>query len=770
MPSLEGRFRSLSRTPAPDLWRDIEGRDPRSMPATPGARRAVAAGVALLVAAAGIGLAGLTFGGRGQIDRQRPGPALPPRANGQIAVAQGPDADIVLLDPEAGASSTLVERHQGDNEGGLQMAWSPDGSKLAYTDYRNDAGLVGLFVLDLASRDVLDLSAGLSNADSPAWSPDGETVAFTGCGCETGYDIYVVASNGTELRPVTSEADNGVDGAHMPAWSPDGTRIAYAFDRYNESTETERHGIAFVDLEGTQETVIVDSSAVVQSAAWSPDGMRIAFLLNEGDVNQVQVANADGAGGYSVAIDGMVVSAQSAAPSWSPDGSQLIFGSVDPRTSNLGITVVNLDGSGARTLLEDAYLAGPLWSPAGDLIAFLRDDAGRPLPAVSLWVMRPDGSDQVELADGLDQVSEIAWQPLVATEPSPSPTMMPDGSISTDGSALPEGRLLVQVDEQVEILEEGEQTSTVVGRDLFALDLSPDGSRVLVSTPWDSVGPETALVSLDLSTGERTTVAEFDRWSFPARWSPDGSMVAYRVGEPNTLCIRDLALDESNCLPEIGAVYEFDWSPNGTQLVLDQPPPGLLTIVDVATEQTTVVARWDDRAVMDAVTGAGLGEPVAIQFQGPRWSPSGRYIAALAMVRTERGHSGNVVLVFDLDGGVIAHGVPFGEFSDARGWSPAADVFAYASGEPPYRIVDLRLLDASTAEDRLLASTDNEAGQTIQSLAWSPSGRWVAVALVASDDRGWFVSEIQILDTTGVDPPRIFEATTAFPELVDWGP
>lgn len=36
--------------------------------------------------------------------------------------------------------------------------------KLAYTDYRDD-GSLGLFVLDLASRDVLDLGAGLASAD-----------------------------------------------------------------------------------------------------------------------------------------------------------------------------------------------------------------------------------------------------------------------------------------------------------------------------------------------------------------------------------------------------------------------------------------------------------------------------------------------------------------------------------------------------------------------------------------------------------------------------
>jgi len=128
--------------------------------------------------------------------------------------------------------------------------------------------------------------------------------------------------------------------------------------------------------------------------------------------------------------------------------------------------------------------------------------------------------------------------------------------------------------------------------------------------------------------------------------------------------------------------------------------------------------------VLAALADAGLASVTGVQFQGPLWSPSGRYVAALAMVGTDEGHAGNVVLILDLGGNVVARGVPFGEFSDARGWSPSGDLFAYASGEPPYRIVDLHVLDVSTGEDRVIASTDDVGRGTIRSLAWSPSGRW----------------------------------------------
>jgi WD40 repeat protein len=372
----------------------------------------------------------------------------------------------------------------------------------------------------------------------------------------------------------------------------------------------------------------------------------------------------------------------------------------------------------------------------------------------------------IDSASGTVWVSAV-WNLVRVDIGEEAPATSP-GSIGSTTASLPEGTLLVNVGRNVELLDEGTETSTRIGQDLFALDLSGDGRRALVSTPWDSVGPETPLWSLDLASGERTVIADLRSWGMPVRWSPDASSVAVRVGEQNLLCIRSLAAGEARCLPELGRVYEFDWSPDSTRLVFDQGLPGSLTILDVATGQTSVLVRWDDPAVLDEVADAGLGEPAGIQFQGPRWSPSGRYIAALAMVRADEGHTGNIVMVFDLDGNVVARGTPFDEFSDARAWSPVADMFAYASGEPPYRIVELRVLDVATGEDRALASTDDVGRETIRSLGWSPSGHWLAIGTIVGSG-GYFSSKIHVLDVTGNEPPRIFRSE-AIPEIVGWGP
>ena len=79
--------------------------------------------------------------------------------------------------------------------------------------------------------------------EEPAWSPDGSRLAFTsarvqqlpnfGC-CSVGPgDIYSMAADGTDVRTLVT--DGGLDAA--PAWSPDGTKIAFASTRRTRNCE-----------------------------------------------------------------------------------------------------------------------------------------------------------------------------------------------------------------------------------------------------------------------------------------------------------------------------------------------------------------------------------------------------------------------------------------------------------------------------------------------------------------------------------------------------
>jgi hypothetical protein len=91
--------------------------------------RLAAAFVAFLLAATGMLAAIGSFRG------VAPPPPASAAANGRIAYVAGDDGDVYLTDPEGGGSSRFIERHAADHEGGVAMTWSPDGTRVAFTDW-----------------------------------------------------------------------------------------------------------------------------------------------------------------------------------------------------------------------------------------------------------------------------------------------------------------------------------------------------------------------------------------------------------------------------------------------------------------------------------------------------------------------------------------------------------------------------------------------------------------------------------------------------------
>jgi hypothetical protein len=124
-------------------------------------------------------------------------------------------------------------------------AWSPDGSKLAVTDF----GSIYLINIDGTNPTRITQVSGGSGYDSdPAWSPDGTELAFTrrlNCGfddCESG-QIWVVKADGSNPT-MLKDSDYS-----SPAWSPDGTKII--FNNYEGLFVMKRDGSGFENVANT---------------------------------------------------------------------------------------------------------------------------------------------------------------------------------------------------------------------------------------------------------------------------------------------------------------------------------------------------------------------------------------------------------------------------------------------------------------------------------------------------------------------------------------
>ena len=106
-----------------------------------------------------------------------------------------------------------------------QVAWAPDGRRLAYACTTTNGGYgraSAIFTIRNDGTRHERVRTGIRHgAGWPAWSPDGKRIAFTGYLGSSGRPaIYTVRVDGSDRRRVA------LDG-QAPSWSPDGKTIAY---------------------------------------------------------------------------------------------------------------------------------------------------------------------------------------------------------------------------------------------------------------------------------------------------------------------------------------------------------------------------------------------------------------------------------------------------------------------------------------------------------------------------------------------------------------
>ncbi len=234
----------------------------------------------------------------------------------------------------------------------------PKGKVLFYTWVTSNN--TEIFVVNADGTNLMRLTNQEGFDDNAVWSPDGSKIAFTSTRFNNGWDICIMSADGTNVQRVT--ANNGPWTNSGPSWSPDGKQIVFQSDRDTFNPQ---------DYRGTQQLYIINA-----------DGSELRRLTNDASVEDLH-------------------------PSWSPDGTRIIFSSAGR------IQSIDPDGKNRTTLAASSSTdySGPAWSPDGRMIVFSAYALRSAGVLSNILIMRADGSDIHPLSDKMTPGNSPEWSP-----------------------------------------------------------------------------------------------------------------------------------------------------------------------------------------------------------------------------------------------------------------------------------------------------------------------------------------------------------------------
>jgi Tol biopolymer transport system component len=221
--------------------------------------------------------------------------------------------------------------------------------------------------------------------------------------------IYVVNTDGSARNLIV----RGVEDHTTFSWSPDGRRLAFSggHKRADEIFVVNADGSGVVRLTQPPNTRKRTQYDWSENPSWSPDGSRIVFdgarLETEGS-GHVYVMGADGTGKRRL------TRGEAFLPSWSPDGAKILYEVLIGifETKRIDLYTINPDGSGRRKLArirnEPNHCACAVWSPDGTKIAYeARGVNGKS----DIYVMNADGTHRTPLTRHRARDENPDWSP-----------------------------------------------------------------------------------------------------------------------------------------------------------------------------------------------------------------------------------------------------------------------------------------------------------------------------------------------------------------------
>ena len=496
----------------------------------------------------------------------------------------------------------------------MPSSFSPDGSILAVTTRR-------IFKPGRSSALLLELDGGGGRrlvrfpASEPVYSPDGSQVALVrnslthrGRIESSHSDLYVVDALGTTPRQLTSTP--WIAETH-PSWDPSGERIAFdSFRISNDPLEAlfDRllpfgNSIVQVNADGTcRERLLSSPNVATFAPTWQPGegreagriecvaqpissrvptGPRLAFMSFDLWSFRFELKTVGEAGANSLLVAGGGEGKRPLpwfeAPTWSPDGSRIVFTGIARRLfggpRRIRLYVSDADGRDLHPLRGTYGGDEPVFAPDGTTVAFTR-----------YWFeprRSRDGEDRFISGGSSIWLADLAGGRPRRITPLRKGLYLYPSSFSPDGGTLLATREIGTRSSQAVALTLANGRRKTVVRNAFNPIYSPDGRRIaFVRTRTLRRGDGDDDTTTDLfvvkSNGEDlrrlTSGREDDLFQ---SWDPSGKRIAFvryrpEVTERDEIGVGSTVMDvnaDGSCLRRIlkparnTAYYGAVWQP-----------------------------------------------------------------------------------------------------------------------------------------------------------------------------------------------------------------
>jgi len=403
--------------------------------------------------------------------------------------------DIWIVDVRSGNLKQLTTNPAQD----YFPAWSPDDKEITFVSTRPAPGAVpppsgqgpaaqaatSIWAINVETRSERFIAATRGRLSAPVWTPDGRQVLYNVIGGETssivlggkpvvtGEDVFPFRAQFVSADEFLYAADGKIRKRRLDGGQP--TEIAF-------NAVVPLHRVPITKNQHDFSSKPRKALGIVRPVI-SPDGKRVAFSAL-GDIWVMDIGSKPKRLTNDRFLD--------ADPSWSPDGSKLVFSSDRAETGNLDLWTHDLKtGSEKRLTQEPLADYGANWSPDGKRIAFLSMlphqqgaavdvvdvetgkltqyyRSAQRIPSNPTW--SPDG--KVLLVAAFDQYSqrfrEGVWQwMLIPVDGSGSPRFLEN--------VTPDRSLVNGVDEGPLWSPDGTKVVVVMDDVLQVIDVRPNG-------------------------------------------------------------------------------------------------------------------------------------------------------------------------------------------------------------------------------------------------------------------------------------------------------